>query len=303
MLNADHFSVEVKKEKGNVGEFILSPLPSGFGHTVGVSLRRTLLGSLAGVAVTQMKVKGVNHLFTTVKGVKEDLIRVMLAVKKIKFKYDGDEDSVKVKLKKTGKGKVKAGDLQVGPNLSVVNPDLELATLTSSKAKLEIELTVSKGVGYQSAEDYESSTLGVIGLDASFSPVKRVSFSVKPVRKGKTADWDQLTMEVETDGSIKPKKALEKSAEILTRVFKQILDPEDFEEEETSTKKGSRNKDLPLGEVKEIPLRLANSLKKGGYKNLGDLAEASDEELSKVRNVGGKSVELVDEVLEKYDLK
>lgn len=298
------FSVITEKEKKNWGKYIISPLPAGFGHTVGHSLRRVLLGALPGAAATQMRVSGATHIFTTLKGVKEDLVEIMLNVKQIHFNYQGDKP-VTLKLEKKGPGVVKAGDIQLQPGVKIANPELVLATLADDKTKLKMELTVARGVGYIPAEEYKSDKLGVIALDAVFTPVEKVNYYVESVRRGRKTNLDQLVLEVWTNGSITPKKAVKEAAEILVETFKQIVKPKAIKLEKKEKSKGENDRELDLlvEEIDEIPLRLANALKKAGYKRVRDLVEAGPEGIIKARNVGEKSVQHLIKVLKKRGIE
>ncbi len=294
------FSIEKKEKKGNWAKFEMSPLPTGFGHTIGHSLRRTLLGALPGTAVTKVKIKGAPHEFTSLEGVKEDVVEIILKVKKVRFKNENKE-AVSLKLVKKGKGEVTAGDINPQAGVEVANPDLVLAHLTSKKARLEMELEVEPGVGYGRAEEHESSKVGVIGVDSVFTPVLKVNYNVEPTRKGKRADLDKLTLELETDGSLSPDEAVKMAANTLVKAFDQIVEPEE-KEEKKKPEKENHHFDLMIEELDEIPLRLSNALKKSGYKKLSDLAEADPEEVRRVRNVGKKSIELLKDVLKDYDI-
>jgi len=303
MIKKDfQFSVSVKKETKTEGKIIISPLPSGFGHTVGHSLRRVLLSSISGAAITKIKIKGASHIFSTLKGLREDLVEVMLNLKQVRFAYSGGEP-IKVKLEKKGKGEVKASDIQLQPKVKIGNPELVIANLTSSSANLSIALTVESGVGFQSAEEHKSDKLGVIGIDSSFSPIKGVSFSVEPIRKGKEDNFDKLILSVITDGSIAPSEAVKKAAEILAKVFNQVVSPAKAEKEEVEKKLPNRSLDLMVEEIDEIPLRLSNALKKAGYQKVSDLAEAGIEAVSKAKNVGDKSLDLIKKVLKTYEIE
>lgn len=302
MLDQIKFSVETEKEKGNRGKYVISPLPAGFGHTVGHSLRRTLLGEFPGAAAIRAKVKGANHLFSTLSGVKEDLVEVILNVKQIRFSYDGEEP-VKLKLSKKGPGKVTAGDIILQPKVEIANPDLVIATLSNSKSSLEMEITVSTGVGYEPAEEHDIDKRGVIAVDSIFTPVKNVDYQVDQTRRGKKSNLDQLEIEIETDGSIAPKIALDKAAEIIIEVFSQIIEPKEIEKKEKKKKKINKNYELMIEEIDEVPLRLSNALKKSGYKTVSDLSEATPEEIREVRNVGEKSLQLLEEVLEEMGVE
>ncbi len=303
MLDQIGFSVEAIEEKGAKGKYVISPLPSGFGHTVGHSLRRTLLGDFPGAAATTIKVKGASHPFSTLDGVKEDLVEIILNIKQIKFKYDG-EKPVKLELTKKGKGKVTAGDISLQPKVEIANPDLVLATLTRDKASLKMELTVSSGIGYQSADNHDPDKHGVIAVDAIFTPVEKVNYRVEQTRRGKKSDLDQLEIEIETDGTIKPEEAMLTAAEAIAEVFSQIVDPKGEAEKEPKKKiKTNKNYDLTIEEIEEVPLRLSNALKKAGYRTVSDLVDASPDEIKEVKNVGKKSIQLLKEVLDEMGVK
>ncbi len=296
MLDNIRFSVEGKEEKGNWGKYVISPLPAGFGHTVGHSLRRTLLGDFPGAAASTIKVKGASHVFSTVKGIKEDLVEVMLNVKQIKFDYQGEEPK-ELKLSKKGPGKVTAGDITLQPKVKIANPDLVLATLADKKAELEMEITVVSGVGYQPAEDHDPEKHGVIAVDSVFTPIEAVNYQVEKTRQGEKSNLDQLQLEIKTDGTIEPSQALDKAAGILVEVFSQIIEPKGRAKKKKEKKKPNKNYDLMIEEIEEIPLRLSNALKKGGYKTVSDLSKASPEDIKEVRNVGKKSIKLLKEVM------
>lgn len=300
MIEEVRFTVKKEKEKGNWGRYVITPLPAGFGSTVGNSLRRVLLGFLPGAAVTQMKIRGASHIFTTIKGVKEDLVQVMLNVKQIRFEYQGDKQ-VNVKVEKSGSGPVKAGDIKTQPGIKVVNPDFVLANLTDKSATLKMDLTVARGLGYESAKEHGSSKLGVIGIDSVFTPIVKVNYQVEPARMGKETNLDKLVIDIWTDGSIRPKKAMEKATEVLVEVFHQILKPKPIKKKKEKVE--NKNLDLLVEEIEEIPLRLVNALKKAGYKTVEDLSGAGAREVIKAKNVGEKSVDFLKTVLKKRKIK
>lgn len=219
-------SVKIKKisEGNNVGVFEIEGLYTGYGTTLGHALRRALLSSLPGAAITQIKIKGVNHEFSTLPGMLEDIVEFSLNLKKVRFHFFADQpQTLTLKVKKDGE--VTAGDIQSTPLVQVVNPDLYLATLTKKSADLEMELTVEKGLGYIPAESHtvERLSVGTIVLDAIFSPVVRVSAEVENMRVGDRTDFNRLKMEVETDGSITPSEAIHKAGSILKDHFEKIL--------------------------------------------------------------------------------
>jgi len=302
MTNQITFNVITKKEKDNWGKYIISPLPAGFGHTIGNSLRRTLLGALPGAAVIQMKTAGATHIFTGLKGVKEDLVAVMLNVRQIRFVYQ-KEKPVILKLEKTGLGIVKAGNIKAQPGVKIVNPNLVLAHLTGKKTRFKVQLTVARGVGYVPAEEHKSNKLGVIALDAVFTPVKKVNYQVEPVRKGKKTNFDKLTLEIWTDGSLKPKQAMRDSAKILTFALEQIANPKKRKKIKKKVVSVNNNLDLLIEEVDEIPLRLTNALKAAGYRQVKDLVKVGRGKILAARNVGEKSVQHLIKVLKKKKIK
>lgn len=300
MIDQIQFSFSPEKETKDWGRYLISPLPRGFGQTLGHSLRRVLLGALPGAAVTQIKVQGAAHLFTTLKGVKEDLVEIMLNVKQIRFSYQGDKEVI-LKLEKKGGGAVKAGDIKVQPGVEIVNPDLVLAHLTDKGAKLKMDLTLSRGVGYQAAEEHKSSRLGVIGIGSIFTPVLKVNYRVETITKGKGVDLDKLIIEIWTDGSTKPKKAIEAGAKILIEAFNLILKPK-ADKKKKEEKEENHDLDLLVEEIDEIPLRLVNALRKAGFKTVKDLIEAGMAKAAKAKNVGGKSIDLLRKSLKKRNI-
>lgn len=229
----------VKKEK-NKATFEIEALWPGYGVTIGNSLRRVLLSSLEGAAVTQMKIKGVAHEFTTIPGVLEDVVSIMLNLKKLRFKMIGNEPQ-RATLKVKGEKEVKGSDFELPAQLQLVNPDCHIATLTSKSAKLEMEILVEKGVGYLPREEREKEKLeiGQIPVDAIFTPVKRVAMRVENMRVGKRTDFDRLFLEVETDGTISPEEAFLKASEILVNhfnFFRESLQKYEKEEKGKETK-------------------------------------------------------------------
>jgi DNA-directed RNA polymerase subunit alpha len=224
----------IKKEK-NRAEVQIEALYPGYGTTIGNSLRRVLLSSIEGAAVTQMKIKGVPHEFSTIPGVLEDVITIMLNLKQLRFKMVG-ADPQKVFLKAKGEKKVEGKDLELPAQLELVNKDCQIATLTSKSAKLEMELLIEKGIGYLPREEREKGKLeiGAIPVDAVFSPVKKVAMRVENMRVGKRTDFDRLILDIETDGTISPQEAFRKAGEILIEQFSFLV--KDHEEKEKGKK-------------------------------------------------------------------
>jgi DNA-directed RNA polymerase subunit alpha len=292
---------EVKKEQadGVYGRFVIEPLEQGYGHTLGVSLRRVLLSSLPGAAITQVKISGLKHQFSPIKGVKEDGVDLILNLKKVRLFYDGDKP-VTLKLEAQEVGEVKAGSIKTPPDVKIANPDLVIATLTDEKAKLEIEMQVETGVGYLPSEERKVATIGVIPIDADFSPVQRVAYKVEETRVGRLTNYDRLILEIWTDGTIDPESALKKAAEILVLYFNHIVSPSVAKPQDQEFKQGnSDNLQLENISVEELnlPTRVINALEKGGYETVADVIKAGRQGLVKVRNLGEKSVKIIEAAL------
>ena len=294
MIETNKFNIKTIKSTEKYGKFELSPLVGGFGHTLGNSLRRVLLITIPGAAITRIRVDGANHLFTTLPGVKEDLVEISLNLKKVKFAYNKDEPIV-LKLEKKGAGVVTAADIIDNDLCKVSNPDQVIANLADDKSKLSIELTIERGVGYTMAKEQKTDVVGEIILDATFTPVLKANYSVEPTRLGKKSDYDKLTMEIWTDGSIDPLYALKMAAKDLINAFGQIADPKEFEEEviTINTSVAPQGSDISVEEI-ELPLRVTNALKKAGYPTIDALTKAGRGDVSRAKNVGEKSLKVID---------
>ena len=290
------FEIKENKKTDRYTLFEISPLPAGYGATVGTALRRVLLSSLKGAAITQVKIKGVQHQFSSLKGMREDVLDFLLNLKKVRFTYAGN-DPVKVTLSVNKVGEVKAGDIETPSDVKVANPELVLANL-SEGSKLEAEMTVNSGVGYVDAEEHKTDEVGAIPLDASFSPVERVNFTVSETRVGRVTNYNQLNLEVWTDGTITPKEALTESSKYLVSYFNQIVNPKKVEVKEEEVEEDSLG---PVGKlsVEEIglPTRVANALAKSGFDTVERLVNAKKEDLIKVRNLGEKSIDVINDAL------
>lgn len=290
-MNTPLFETKQEDKKGNYAKFVISPLEQGYGHTLGNSLRRVLLTSLPGVAITSIKISGVKHQFSTLSEMKEDIVEFVLNLKKVRFSYEA-EKPVKVTLSVKGAGDVKAKDIKVPATVKIANPELVLATLDKG-AKLEVQIDIESGVGYSPAEDRVKGEIGLIPLDASFSPVSRVNYKIEETRVGRLTNYDKLILELWTDGTITPKDALVSAAKILVPYFNQIISPKKAKTQEAK----KEDKLGPIGKlsVEEIslPTRVANALVKAGYDTVEDLAKAKREDLVKVRNLGEKSIKIV----------
>lgn len=290
-MKAMNFSVNTIEESAKKGVYSIEPLENGFGHTLGNSLRRVLLSSFKGAAITSVKVAGVTHKFSTLAGLSEDMIDLMLNLKSIKVAYDG-EDVVTATLSVKGPKVVTAKDIVTPPGVTVVSPEVVIANL-SSGAKLDLELTIATGYGYSGAEERPADTLGTLVLDAIFSPVERVSYRVESTRVGRRTDFDKLVLEIMTDGSIEPKQALIEAATVLVGAFNQIINPAPvMSEDSEALSAGSISVD-DLG----LPTRVANALKNAEITSASELTKKTDKELKTVKNLGEKSFGIIDEAL------
>ncbi len=294
----------------NRGIFVIEPLDRGFGYTFGNSLRRVLLSSLEGAAVTAVKIEGVAHEFTTLPGVKEDVTDVILNLKNLICLLHGESPEVEVHIAKKGAGAVTAADIQAPADLEILNPELVIGHL-SDKSKLEMTLTIGRGRGYVPAELNRGpeQPIGVIPIDSIFSPVRRVSYDVEAARVGQRTDYDKLRLDVTTDGSLEPREAIGQAAEILIRqlaIFTDLDRIEGFGETavvesgiEAPAAHGMEN--FPIEEL-ELGVRSYNCLKRVGIETIGDLVTKSENELAAIPNFGKKSIEEVKETLQSHGL-
>ncbi|MBA2296158.1 MAG: DNA-directed RNA polymerase subunit alpha [Actinobacteria bacterium] len=291
------------------GRFTIEPLDRGFGYTFGNSLRRVLLSSLEGAAVTAVKIEGVAHEFTTLPGVREDVTDIILNLKDLVCRLHGESPEIEVHLSKKGPGAVTAADIEAPADLEILNTELELAHL-ADKGKLEMTLTIGRGRGYLPADGNRGpeTAIGVIPIDSIFAPVRRVSYEVEAARVGQRTDYDKLVLDVTTDGSVAPKDAIAEAAEILIRqlqIFTE-LDRIDIvgetatsEAEAPATTHGMEN--FPIEEL-ELGVRSYNCLKRVGIETIGDLTSKSENELAAIPNFGRKSIEEVRETLAAHGL-
>lgn len=284
-----NFKLITKPGAGNSAEIVLEPLPVNFGHTVGNALRRVLLSSLSGGAAVSVKIAGVTHQFSTLDGLQEDILQFILNLKQVRFAIDGEEATVS--LSASGEKTVTAADLDLPSGVRIANPEQVLAHLTAGKSKLSAEIQVKKGVGYVPAEENATSEAGVIPLDASFSPVIRANYTVESTRVGRRTDLEKVRLIVITNGTVDPETAVLEAAKILANFYIQVFNPT-FEEEQVSGISLKVGVDQSIEDL-DLPTRITNALKKGGYKTLTDLASAGKDDLLKVKNLGQKSAELV----------
>jgi len=297
--------LEVEKETLTpfYGKFIAEPLERGFGITIGNSLRRILLSSLQGAAITSVKIEGVLHEFSTIPGVREDVTEIILNLKEVRLKLHTEGPKL-IRVKAEGPKELKAGDIITGDAVEILNPDHHLATL-SKDAKLSMEMMVKMGRGYVPAERNkdESQPIGTIPIDAIFSPIKKVNYTVTNARVGQITDYDRLTLEVWTDGSIDPEEAVAQAAKILKAQLSIFITFEEEEGEETSqteeqqeTEKFNENLLRSVDEL-ELSVRSANCLKNANIKLIGDLVQKTEAEILATKNFGRKSLNEIKEIL------
>ena len=291
----------IGEEEDNRQLFAVGPLDPGFGHTLGNSLRRTLLSSIPGAAITQVRFDEALHDFTTLPGVKEDITDLILNLKDILIRVYSDEP-VTVRLDKRGPGEATAGDMQVTADVEVLSPGQHIASL-NAKGHLAVDLTVERGRGYASADkNKRSSTIGVIPIDAIFSPVRRVAFTVEPVRVEQSTDFDRLVLDIETDGSITPREALASAGDTLRTLVGLVADLEDEPQglelgEVGTVTSGSPDLDLRIEDL-DLTERPRNCLKRAQINTIGELVDRTLDDLLNITNFGQKSL---DEVLQKLD--
>ncbi|MFM8829205.1 MAG: DNA-directed RNA polymerase subunit alpha [Actinomycetota bacterium] len=306
MLDIQTPRMSYEPESDIFGQIEVEPLDRGFGHTFGNSLRRVLLSSLEGAAVTSIKIDGVQHEFTTVKGVREDVTDIILNLRGLVCRLVGEADEIEVELSRQGPGVATAGDIACPSDLEILNPELEIANLEAG-ASLDMVLTIARGRGYVPAEQNKGpgSSIGVIPVDSNFSPVRRVRYEVGAARVGQRTDYDKLTLEVETDGSVDPRTAVAQASAILIERLAIFADPKDIrllvEEEPEPPQPGGEMANILIEEL-ELGVRSYNCLKRVGVETIGDLISKSEDDLSAIPNFGKKSIEEVKENLARHGL-
>jgi DNA-directed RNA polymerase subunit alpha len=294
------FRVEVEDEQR--GLFIAEPLPRGLGHTLGNSLRRVMLSGLTGAAITKVRIEGVSHEFSTIPGVKEDVVDIILNIKELKFKLEREEP-IELEITKDGPGEVRAADIELKADVDVVDPEAYIASV-SEGGHLDMRLTVERGQGYARAEQNKSDAdpIGVIAVDSLFSPVQRVNYSVTETRAGARADLDSLRIEVFTDGRIEPREALQEASKQLIDILGLFTDGYQSSAGGDGRRAGGRpviTDERPVEDL-ELTVRSYNCLKREGVDTIGQLATMTEEELMNIRNLGMKSVDEIRSKLLEY---
>lgn len=312
MIDIEKPKIEIAEisEDNRYGKFICEPLERGYGTTFGNSLRRMLLSSLEGAAITSIRIDGVLHEFSTIPGVRDDVTNIVLNLKELCLKMTGNEPRI-IRIDVEGEKEVTAADIICDADIEILNPDLHIATVNED-GKLKIKMTVERGRGYVPADKNKKpdDTIGVIPIDSIFSPVKRVNYTVQDTRVGNVTDYDRLILEVWTDGSLRPEEAVSKAAGILVMHLKlfQNMDglPEEEEEEEATFPEeeeddSSKVLDMTIEDL-DLSVRSFNCLKRANINTVADLAEKTEDDMMKVRNLGRKSLEEVKKKLEELGL-
>ncbi len=303
MMEIEKPKIEIVEisEDNRYGKFVCEPLERGYGITLGNSLRRILLSSLPGAAVTSVKIDGVLHEFSTIPGVREDVTDIILNLKELFIKLHGDETKI-VRIEKEGEGEVKAADIITDPDVEILNTDLHIATL-SAGSSLRMEITVERGRGYVPADKNKKPdhVIGVIPVDSIFSPILRVNYNVTDTRVGNVTDYDKLTLEIWTDGSIRPEEAVSKSAGIMVahlKLFQNIAGAAAEDEggdgpfTESAEDAGTKTMEMTIEDL-ELSVRSYNCLKRAGINTVAELVQKTEEDMMKVRNLGRKSLDEV----------
>jgi DNA-directed RNA polymerase subunit alpha len=294
-------TIEEEQVADRRSQFIVEPLEPGFGYTLGNTMRRTLLSRVPGAAITSVRIDGVQHEFSTMDGVVEDVVDFILNLKQVVLRIDAD-DTQTLYLSAKGAGEVKASDIKAPAGVEIVNGDLVLATLASS-GRLEVELTAERGVGYRSAErNKKSDTIGVIPIDSIFSPVRKVAYRVESTQVGQRTDFDKLVLDVETDGSVTPAEAISSAGGTLRNLFELLAEMDEYDalvpdELQPAEHQSQEHLDLPI-EALDLSERPRNCLRRAQVQTVGELIEKTEEDLLNITNFGQKSLE---EVVAKLD--
>jgi len=303
---------KVIQKKKNQAVFEVEGLYPGYGVTIGNALRRVLLSSLQGAAVTEVKIKGVPHEFSTIPGVLEDTIMILLNVKNLRFKiFEGESQKVQLKVK--GENEVKGSDFECPTQVKLVNPDLHIATITDKKTELEMELLVEKGIGYVPRDQIKikKAEIGAVAVDAIFTPIRNVNFQVENMRVGDRTDFDKLSLEIETDGTITPEEAFFEACDILIKHFNIIFEGKAGEEKKEKPG-GQPSEKVPEGEedvtklvVEDLKLtgRTVNALLNNGIKTVGGIVKKSEKSLSELEGMGDKAISEIKRKLKKLGLE
>ena len=293
------FKIKEEKVTEEYGEFVIEPLEPGYGHTLGNALRRVLLVSIPGAAVTSVKISGAKHKFSTVPGLKENLVDFLLNIKGLNLRLLNTKSEATVRLSVKGEREITAKDLELPEDVEIVNKDHYLGFLSDKKGKLDMELTVERGMGYSLSEERRTSALGIIPTDAIFTPIRRVNYEVSATRVGRQTNLDKLTLQIWTNGVVEPRAALDEAAKILSSYFVQVFEPKTTAVTETVAAAAGIPDVVSRMTIDELdlPTRIYNSLRNGGIETIGQLLETPRKDLISMRNMGGKSIGVIEEKL------
>jgi DNA-directed RNA polymerase subunit alpha len=300
MIELESPQIEPIEEVGAYAKYEAGPLQAGYGVTIGNALRRVLLSSLEGAAVTSIQIRDVYQEFSTIPGVKDDVTQIVLNIKRLRLKSFASHP-VQLRLAKSGAGPVTAADIIESADVEIVNPELVITTLDSDDVALEMDLTVERGVGYLGAERSEQLPIGVIAVDAIFTPVRKVNYWVESMRVGQMTNFDKLTIEIETDGTVSPEDALSRASRVLVEQFRPFITVGQAAVGPTGAETGvpqlpPNMLDMPIEEL-DLPMRAYNSLKRNNIIKVGQLLQLKDEDLLRMRNFGKKSLDEMKERL------
>jgi DNA-directed RNA polymerase subunit alpha len=294
------FKVKEITTTDEYGEFVIEPLEPGYGYTIGNALRRVLYTSISGAAVTSVRISGVKHKFSTLPGLKENIIDLLLNIKQLRLKLLDNQESATIRLSVKGEKVITAADFDATDGVEIVNKDHYLASLSGDKAKLDMELTVERGRGYSLAEDRKLSALEVIPTDAIFAPIRRVTYTVEDTRVGRVTNLDKLILKVWTNGTVHPREVLDESAKILANAFSLVYEPKSAGTVDNAPVTVSASPEtlrLTIDEL-DLPTRIYNSLRNGGIETVEELLNTPRKDLISMRNMGGKSVSVIEEKLQ-----
>jgi DNA-directed RNA polymerase subunit alpha len=293
------FKIKEEKVTQEYGEFVIEPLEPGYGHTLGNSLRRVLLASIPGAAITSVKISGAKHKFSSVPGLKENLVDFLLNIKGLNLRLLNSKSEAIVRLSVKGEKEITGKDLELPEDVEVVNKDHYLGFLSDKKGKFEAEFTVERGMGYSLAEERRISALGVIPTDAIYTPIRRVNYEVSATRVGRQTNLDKLTLKIWTNGVVTPREAMDESAKILTTYFHQVYEPKSATVAEAVVAHAGVSEGVLRMTVDELdlPTRIYNSLRNGEIETIGQLLDTPRKELISMRNMGGKSIGVIEEKL------
>lgn len=295
------FKVKELTTTEEYGEFVIEPLEPGYGYTIGNALRRVLYTSIPGAGITSVRISGVKHKFSTLPGLKENVIDLLLNIKQLRLKLLDSKDSATIKLSVKGERVVTAADFEESDGVEVINKDQYIGSLSGDKAKLEMELTVERGLGYALAEEQKAGVLEVIPTDAIFTPIRRVNYSVEATRVGRQTNLDKLIVKIWTNGTVHPREALNEAAKILANAFSMVYEPKasassTSEAPAAMPVASAEALKLTIDEL-DLPTRIYNSLRNGGIETVEELLNTPRKDLISMRNMGGKSLAVIEEKL------